>query len=164
MRTTLILDPISRYDQVLTGVLPYGISDWRDVLTCIKCGKRPSRPTDPVQNQWLHDPVWDMITTCWSDKPKRRCKLPAVYHVFSTSSLQNTEPNKPGDLNVQIKRNPTIAKRSQTSEQGYGSVENSSQESPLSSSFCKGRSQKLIGELMKWIRQVVSSPPVQRLM
>ena len=94
-----------RYDQVLTGVLPYGITEGNDVITCIRCGEKPSRPMDPTQNQWLHDPVWDMITTCWNDKPRRRCELPVVHHVFSTSSLQNTKPDKPGDMNVQIERN-----------------------------------------------------------
>ena len=93
------------YDQVLTGVLPYGLKGLDDVIACITRGKKPSRPTDPTQNQWLHDPVWDVITTCWSGKPKRRCELSVVHHVFSTPSLQNTKPDKPGDTNIQIKRN-----------------------------------------------------------
>jgi hypothetical protein len=93
-----------RYYQVLTGVLPYDISIF-DVAVCISSGKKPSRPTGPTQNQWLHDPVWDMITTCWSDKPKRRCKLSVVHHVFSTSTSQTAEPDDPGDMNVQIERN-----------------------------------------------------------
>ena len=84
-------------------MLPYHLSDYHDVITCITRGKKPSRPTDPTQNQWLHDPVWDTITTCWSDKPKRRCELSVVHHVFSTSGLQNAEPDKPGGANVQIK-------------------------------------------------------------
>ena len=96
-----------RYDQVLTGVLPYDISDWGGAIAWLRRGKRPSRPTDPTQNQWLYDPVWDVITTCWSDKPKRRCELSVVHHVFSTSGLQNSEPDKPGDANVRIKRNDT---------------------------------------------------------
>ena len=94
-----------RYDQVLTGVLPYDLSNWRDVIACIVGGKRPSRPTDPTQNQWLHGPVWDVIATCWSDKPKRRCKLSVVHHVFSTSAPQNAEPDRPGDMNVHTNRN-----------------------------------------------------------
>jgi hypothetical protein len=47
-------------------------------------GKRPSRPTDPSQNKWLQDPVWDAITTCWSDLPEQRYELSIVYHVFSS--------------------------------------------------------------------------------
>jgi hypothetical protein len=93
-----------RYDQVLTGELPYHLSDYHDVIACITGGKKPSRPTDPTQNQWLHDPVWDVITTCWSDKPKRRCGLSVVHHVFSTPGPQNAEPDKPSDTD-QIKGN-----------------------------------------------------------
>jgi hypothetical protein len=94
-----------RYDQVLTGVLPYDINDWDGMNACIRRGERPSRPTDPTQNRWLDDPVWDVITTCWSDKPNQRCELSVVHRVFSTSSLQYPNPDKPGDTNVQIERN-----------------------------------------------------------
>jgi hypothetical protein len=90
-----------RYDQVLTGVLPYSDSDKDNLITRIKYGRRPSRPTDPSQNQWLQDPVWDTITTCWNDKPEQRCELSVVHHVFSTSGLLNTKLDKPGNSNVQ---------------------------------------------------------------
>ena len=116
-----------RYDQVLTGLLPYsdndkdslvvkqplnynralrklfsyGDSDKDGLITHIKHGRRPSRPTDPSRNQWLQDPVWDTLTTCWNDKPEKRCELSIVHHVFSTSGLLNTKPDKPGNLNVQ---------------------------------------------------------------
>jgi hypothetical protein len=49
----------------------------------IKEGIRPSRPTDPSRNKWLQDPVWDAITTCWSDLPEQRYELSIVYRVFS---------------------------------------------------------------------------------
>jgi hypothetical protein len=50
----------------------------------IRRGERPSRPTDPSQNQWLQDNIWDIIRICWSSKPQHRCELSVVHHVFST--------------------------------------------------------------------------------
>jgi hypothetical protein len=70
------------YGQVLTGILPYDGRDKAHVVADIALGKRPPRPTDPSQNQWLQDPVWDMITACWSGESERRPKLSAVYRVF----------------------------------------------------------------------------------
>ena len=75
--------------QVLTGILPYHDSDEDSLITDIRCGKRPSRPTDPGQNRWLQDRVWDVIVTCWSDKPQQRYELSVVYHVFLTPSCQD---------------------------------------------------------------------------
>jgi hypothetical protein len=75
--------------QVLTGILPYHDSDKDDLIADIRRGKRPSRPTDPSQNQWLQDRVWDTIVTCWSDKPEQRCELSIVYHIFSTPNCQD---------------------------------------------------------------------------
>jgi hypothetical protein len=84
---SLIRSP--RYEQVLTGVLPYGDSDKVNVINDIRLGKRPLRPTGPSQNQWLQDRVWGVITTCWSDKPEQRCELSVVHHVFSTPDCQD---------------------------------------------------------------------------
>jgi hypothetical protein len=77
------------YNQVLTGVLPYDGNNKADVIEDIRHVKRPSRPTDPSQNQWLQDRVWNIITTCWSDKPEQRYELSVVYHVFSTPNTQD---------------------------------------------------------------------------
>jgi hypothetical protein len=104
---------LARYDQVLTGVLPYSGSEEADVIDNIRFGKPPPRPTDPSQNLWLQDPIWDTIVTCWTNKPERRCKLSVVYHVFLASSpqdAQNVKPDKPGDLNVQNSRTLTIVR------------------------------------------------------
>jgi len=76
----------SRYDQILTKVLPYRGSTTRDMLLSIRDGKRPSRTIDSDQNLWLQDPVWDVITSGWRDQPKRRCKLSVMYHIFSPPS------------------------------------------------------------------------------
>jgi len=54
----------------------------------ICAGERPSRPTDPNQNQLLQDAVWSVITSGWHDKPRRRCKLLAIYYTFSPTSEQ----------------------------------------------------------------------------
>ena len=50
----------------------------------IRRGERPSRPTDPSQNQWLQPNIWDLIRICWSGKPQHRCELSVMHHVFST--------------------------------------------------------------------------------
>ena len=71
------------YDQVITGILPYGDSDKDKMVADISRGKRPSRPRGLSQNKWLHGPVWDAITTCWSDLPEQRYELSIVYRVFS---------------------------------------------------------------------------------
>jgi hypothetical protein len=76
-------------DQVLTGILPFQDSTKDDMITHIKSGQRPPRPLDPTQNQWSHDRVWDTITTCWSEKPQRRCELSVMSHVFSTPRRQD---------------------------------------------------------------------------
>ena len=78
----------SRYDQVLTGVLPYHETNVEDMLANIRAGKRPSRPEDPNQGQLLQDPVWDVIATGWHDKPRRRCRLSTMYSTFSPPSQQ----------------------------------------------------------------------------
>jgi hypothetical protein len=59
------------------------------MINDIKRGKRPSRPTNPNKNQWLQDPIWDTITTCWSDKPEQRCGLSVLYHIFLTPIPQD---------------------------------------------------------------------------
>jgi hypothetical protein len=149
------------YDQVLTGILPYDDSDKDKVVTDIRGGKRPSRPTDRSQNQWLPRPVWNVITTCWSTKPERRHELSVVYRVFSEYGRREAL----GNLHTRNGRNLTIAKRSWTLKQGNSSVEDFSHGSLLSSSFCKGQSPKLRGALAKWIRQDIPPfpPPIPRL-
>jgi hypothetical protein len=71
-----------RCGQVLTGILPYDGIDRVNVFTDAALGTRPSRPMDPSQNKWLHDPVWDTISACWNGKPEERPKLSVVYRVF----------------------------------------------------------------------------------
>ena len=71
------------YDQVLTGIFPYGSGGEDEMTYDIRRGIRPTRPTDPSQNKWLQDAVWDVITTCWSTQPEERYELSIVYHVFS---------------------------------------------------------------------------------
>jgi hypothetical protein len=138
-----------RYDQVLTGIVPYEDSGFP---WCFGHDERPSRPTDPSQNQWLQDPVWDMIVTCWSAKPEQRCELSVMHRIFSTSSLRDARPDKQGDLNVQNNRNFTIAEKSQPLKQGYSKVENSSDGLPLSFDCYEIQSQKSRGLSMKWTR------------
>ena len=69
------------------------------MVTDIKLGKRPSRPTDPSQNQWLQDPVWDAIATCWSGQPEQRPKLSAVYRMLLKDGLGEVRNVEPDNLN-----------------------------------------------------------------
>ena len=55
----------------------------------IKHDERPPRPTDPSQNQWLQDHVWDTITTCWGGRPEFRCGVPVMCHGFTMLSPQD---------------------------------------------------------------------------
>jgi hypothetical protein len=89
---------------------------------------------DPSRNQWLQDPVWDAITTCWSSEPEQRSELAVVYDVFLTFSpqnAQNTKSDKPGDLNIQNSKIFAIAEMPQTLEQDYSSAENYFHGSPV---------------------------------
>jgi hypothetical protein len=76
------------HGQVLTGELPYNARSRYAAITGTKPSERPPRPTDPDQNLWLHDQIWDMITICWSNEPRRRCELSVMHHVFSAPSCQ----------------------------------------------------------------------------
>jgi len=89
------------YSQILTGVLPYdGIDDYFAVTHHIRSGERPSRPTNEDVNQRLQDGVWDMITTCWREDPKKRWEVRAVHKLFSTPSLQEARNANSGNGNT----------------------------------------------------------------
>jgi hypothetical protein len=77
---------LSHSDQVFTGIPPYNDSTKDNLITHIKSGRRPPRPVDQSQNQWLQDRVWEMITTSWSGKPQQRCELSVMHRVLSTPS------------------------------------------------------------------------------
>ena len=118
--------------QVLTGIVPYGDFEGSNPYLAphILSGRRPLRPTDPGQNRWLPDQVWDMITACWAYDPGQRSELSVVCHVLSTSSistesvrLEQQNPRgespvglgspqdtpKPGDSNTRKNKNLSIA-------------------------------------------------------
>jgi len=78
----------SRDNQVLTGILPYHGSDKKDMVTRIHAGERPSRPIDASKSRLLENRVWDVITTGWHVKPKRRCELSVMYRTFLPPSEQ----------------------------------------------------------------------------
>ena len=71
------------------------------MITDIRHGPRPSRPTDPSQNQWLLVPVWNAITACWSDKLEQRYELAVVHRIFSESGQRKAQNVEQGDLNTQ---------------------------------------------------------------
>jgi hypothetical protein len=87
--TTPLFGVITPSAQVLTGILPHGNSDKDNLITDIRCGKRPSRLTDKSQNQWLQDRVCGVINTCWSDKPEQRYTLSVMHHIFLTPSRRD---------------------------------------------------------------------------
>ena len=110
------------YDQVLTEILPYGDSDRYGIIVDIERGKRPSRPRNSSQNRWLQDPVWDTITTCWSDEPEERHELSVVYQIFSEYGQRDTWNVKLGDLYTYHSRHQTKAETShiETGQQQRG--------------------------------------------
>ena len=83
--------------------MPYG-EELDEVPSRIRYGEPPSRPTDQSQNQWLQDPVWDVITTGWSYRPKERCELSVLRDTFATASQWRVYS---GDLTNQTDRNLT---------------------------------------------------------
>ena len=74
---------------------------------------RPSRSTDASQTQWLHDPVLNLITAGWHQKPKQRCELPVMYRVFLTAGRQE---GGTGEFVVQPDGNLMMAEKVQTSK------------------------------------------------
>ena len=79
------------------------------MIANIRLGKRPPRPTDPSQNRWLQDRVWNTITTCWSDKPKQRYELSIMYREFSKYGQREDQNVKRGNLNSHRDRDLTIS-------------------------------------------------------
>ena len=132
------LDTITPFGQVLTGILPYDYSDRDNIAKRIGRGVRPSRPADRRRNQWLQDPVWDMITTDWSHELEQRCELSVMHHVFLTSSQEDVRNVELGDSSIQNNGNITVAESFRTfGQSGSTAVEGSSHGSPPFSSFCE---------------------------
>jgi len=88
---------LTRYRQVLTGVLPRRATD-NPAFDSV-APERPARPTRQSQNRWLSDPVWEAITTGWHEEPSERCELSVLHHVFLTSGreVQEAQDIKLGD-------------------------------------------------------------------
>jgi hypothetical protein len=119
------------YGQVLTGILPYDGRKKVDVIARIKSGERPPRPTDPSQNQWLRDRVWNMITTCWSGKLEQRCELSVVYRTLSTLGWRRVPIVREGRLDTQNNSQFTIAERFPTSNRATATWKNPPMGHPL---------------------------------
>jgi len=121
-RLSYYLKQPSRYDQILTGALPYRGSNVEEMVTDICTGKRPSRPIHPSGNRWLPDPVWDTITISWHDQPNRRRELSVTYQTLALSSQQGVQHVKPGHLNTQSDGNLTIAGTPQKPKRRLGKM------------------------------------------
>lgn len=101
-RTMLPLDIIISYHgQVLTGILSYSGREHVEIYLDITNGVRPSRPTDPRQNRWLPDPIWNVIAAGWQHEPRQRCRLSVMSRVFLAPSRRDAQGVEPGDLNAQ---------------------------------------------------------------
>ena len=149
-----MFDVIPRYDQILTRVPPYDDRDFFGISWDAWHGVRPSSPTDTNQARWLHDPVWNMITAGWHQKPKQRSELPVMYHVFLTAGRRG---GGAGEFGVQPDGNLTIAEKFQISKQGASNVEVSSHGSPLSSSLCELRKSR--SALMRYVALISALLP-----
>jgi hypothetical protein len=140
--------------------VPFEDSYIGSVVADIRLGKRPPRPTDPARNEWLHNHVWDVITTCWSDKPEQRSGLSALHHTFSTLSPQiaktakSARSERQGNLIVWNRRNITIAKQSRMTKQRHSDAGQSFLGSRLSYRLCEVQTQGSRNLLTAWIRQV----------
>lgn len=141
----------SCYDQVLAGILPYHDSGHIATYRRIKGSVRLSHPAGRRQSLRLQDPVWNVITTGRSRKPEQRCELSVMHHVFSTSSQQEVQNVKLGELNTQNNGSFIIAERFWTLKQSDNNVEKSFHGLPLSSSFCGIRNRKSRGVSARWI-------------
>ena len=147
-----------RYDQVLTGIVPFEDSYVGSVVADIRLGKRPPRPTDPTRNEWLHNHVWDVITTCWSDKPEQRSGLSALHHTFLTLSPQiaksakSARSERKGNLTVQNGRNITVAKQFRMMKQRHSDAGQSFRGSRLSYRLCGVQTQGSRNLWTTWIR------------
>jgi len=133
-------------NQVLTGALPYHRDDRIKITASIRGGERPSRPTGPSQIRLLQDPVWDVIVTGWSHEREKRCEISLMHDTFVTASQEGVYS---GDLDNWSDGNLMITKTSQKPKQGDSNMGKSPHQPLLPSSFCKTRSQKSRGRLMK---------------
>ena len=89
------------------------------MITDIRDGQRPYRPMDASQSRLLQDPVWDMITTGWSQEPEKRRELSVMRDTFVTSSRLGVYP---GNLNNQNHRNLTKRPKHQTERRQRGRI------------------------------------------
>ena len=69
-------------------------------------GELICRPARPRQNQWLQDPVWDVIVAGWHQEPKQRCTPPILYRIFLKASQQKIHTVKTGELSTPSNKTP----------------------------------------------------------
>jgi len=75
--------------EILTGNKPYtGINNAGQLTTTITSDLRPHRPGDAVATKWLLDPIWNIMESCWTPKPKSRPSIDAVHKVFLRSAME----------------------------------------------------------------------------
>jgi len=84
-KASYYLEQSFRYNQVLTGVLPYHGRNVEEMIVDIYYGKRPPHTTNTRWSRLSQPRVWDVITTGWSRKPKERCELSAMHDAFSAA-------------------------------------------------------------------------------
>jgi len=98
--------------QVITGVSPFdGIHDYDTLTSYIRSGERPPRPRNQNASKWLRGGVWNMITTGWSEDPKKRWEVLAVCELFSTLCPREAHTANPGNRNTQSTGNAEVTNR-----------------------------------------------------
>ena len=81
---TVVIDSPFRY-KILTEILPYGAACDSIIIFHIVAGNRPPRPTD---TRWLQDHIWNVITTCWSEKQEQRMAIHVIYNQLLVAGVQ----------------------------------------------------------------------------
>ena len=89
----MIIAYIITLHKVLTEMLPYKNAQRGLVVFHVMTGDRPPRPHN---SRWLDDQIWNMITTCWSEKREQRWDIHAVYNQLSVSSVQEIAETERG--------------------------------------------------------------------
>ena len=68
--------------------MPYGIRGDSVIAYKIVAGERPPRPDNPIANQWLPDPIWDIIQHCWDQIPESRLPVDQIHRIFEEMGSQ----------------------------------------------------------------------------
>ena len=63
--------------EVLSGQVPFGLSNCHAVMRKVIEGERPQRPEE-VAGAWFTDGIWRMLNRCWAAQSEGRPSIKAV--------------------------------------------------------------------------------------